>query len=188
MRVRESRKTKRAIRVRHRAGKRRSTPGLEGLEGRQLLATVSVNATQVVRAVDTQLLGVNVAWYDSVLNTPQTQQMVQAAGLTMFRFPGGSSSDDFHFNAPPTYNGEGTDGSMASFIASVGGTGMATIDYGSGSPQEAAAFLAYLNAPVGNTTPIGVGQEWNDSTNSWQSVNWQTAGYWASLRAQRPGQ
>ena len=111
---------------------------------------------------------------------------MQAAGLTMFRFPGGSSSDDFHFNAPPTYNGEGTDGSMASFINSVGGVGLATIDYGSGSPQEAAAFLAYLNAPVGNATAIGTGQEWNDSTNSSQSVDWKTAGYWASLRAQAP--
>ena len=58
---------------------------------------------------------------------------------------------------------------MASFIASVNGVGLATLDYGSGSPQEAAAFLAYLNAPVGNTTPIGTGQEWNDSTNAWQT-------------------
>ena len=165
---------------------RNLAPAGDGLEDRVLLATVSVNAAQVVRSVNTQLLGVNVAWYDSVLNTSQTQQMVTAAGLTMFRFPGGSSSDDFHFNAPPTYNGEGTDGSMASFIASVNGTGLATLDYGSGSPQEAAAFLAYLNAPVGNTTSIGNGQEWNDSTNSWQTVNWQTAGYWASLRASAP--
>ena len=154
-----------------------------GLEDRELLATVTVNAASVVRSVDTQLLGVNLAWWDSDLNTAPTEQMVQAAGLTMFRLPGGSSSDDFHFNAPPTYNGEGTDSTMASFIASVNGVGLATLDYGSGSPQEAAAFLAYLNAPVGNTTPIGNGQEWNDTTNAWQTVNWQTAGYWAGLRA-----
>ncbi len=179
-------KSKRGSWLQYRLRKQRFYLGFEGLEQRALLATISVNASQIVRSVDTQLLGVNVAWYDSDLNTPQTQQMVQAAGLTMFRFPGGSSSDDFHFNAPPTYNGEGTDGSMASFISSVNGTGLATIDYGSGSPQEAAAFLAYLNAPVGNTTAIGVGQEWNDSTNAWQSVNWETAGYWASLRAQAP--
>jgi hypothetical protein len=165
---------------------RRCRPGIEGLERRELLATVTVNAGQVVRAVNPQLLGVNVAWYDSVLNTSQTQQMVQAAGLTMFRFPGGSSSDDFHFNAPPTYTGEGTDGSMATFIASENGVGMATIDYGSGSPQEGAAFLAYLEGSPSNTTVIGNGQEWNDSTNTWQTVNWQTAGYWASLRAAAP--
>lgn len=165
---------------------RRRRPSLEGLEVRALLATVTVNAATVVRPVDTQLLGVNLAWWDSNLNTAQTKQMVQAAGLTSFRFPGGSSSDDFHFNAPPSYNGQGTDASMASFIASVGGKGVVTLDYGSGSPQEAAAMLAYLNAPVGNTTAIGTGPKWNDSTSSWQSVDWKTAGYWAGLRAASP--
>ncbi len=177
MRVRDSRK---------RGFARHLVASFEVLERRELLANVTVNAGQVVRSVDTQLLGVNLAWWDTNLNTPQTEQMVDAAGLTMFRFPGGSSSDDFHFNAPPTYNGEGTDASMASFIDSVAGIALATIDYGSGSPQEAAAFLAYLEAPVGNTTAIGDGQEWNDSMAAWQTVNWQTAGYWASLRAAAP--
>ncbi len=187
--VRESRVSFRGLRwraPRRRGSSFRVRPGLESLEGRALLATVSVDAGQVIRTVSPQLLGVNVNWWDSNLNTPQTQQMVQAAGLTMFRFPGGSSSDTFHFNAPPSYNGQGTDASIASFISSVNGVGLATIDYGSGSPQEAAAFLAYLEAPVGNTTPIGNGQEWNNSTNSWQTVNWQNAGYWASLRASAP--
>jgi len=172
--------------LRNRGAKRRQLLGFDDLERRELLASVTVNAGQVVRSVAPQLLGVNLTWWDTNLNTPQTQQLVQAAGLTMFRFPGGSSSDDFHFNAPPTYNGEGTDASMASFVDSVAGVGLATTDYGSGSPQEAAAFLAYLEAPVGNTTAIGNGQEWNDSMGSYQTVNWQTAGYWASLRAAAP--
>lgn len=166
--------------------RRRRLPGLDRLEGRALLASVTVNAATVVRPVDTQLLGVNLAWWDSNLNTAQTRQMVQAAGLTSFRFPGGSSSDDFHFSAPPSYNGQGTDASMASFIASVGGQGVVTLDYGSGSPQEAAAMLAYLDGSTTNTTAIGTGPEWNDSTNSWQAVDWKTAGYWASLRAATP--
>jgi hypothetical protein len=186
MNARDNRKSTSAGERGLRARKTRCLPEIEGLERRELLATVSVNASQVVRAVNAQLLGVNVAWYDSNLNTSQTQQMVKAAGLTMFRFPGGSSSDDFHFDAPPTYTGEGTDGSMASFIASVNGVGLATIDYGSGSPQEGAAMLAYLEGSPTNTTVIGNGQEWNDSTNSWQTVNWHTAGYWASLRAAAP--
>ena len=33
---------------------------------------------------------------------------------------------------------------------------------------------------------IGVGEEWNDTTQTWQSVDWKTAGYWASLRAATP--
>jgi hypothetical protein len=161
-------------------------PRFEALEDRALLATVTVNATSVIRPVETQLLGVNLTWWDSSLNTPQTTQLVQSAGLNFFRFPGGSSSDDFHFNNPASYNGQGTDSSMASFINSVNGQAVVTLDYGSGSPQEAAAMLAYFNGSTTNTTPIGNGPEWNDSTNTWQTVNWQTAGYWASLRAAAP--
>ncbi len=157
------------------------------LEPRALLASVTVDAGQVVRAViSPQLLGVNATWWDSSLNSSQTQQMVEAAGLNLFRLPGGSSSDSFHFNEPPSYNGQGTIPSMASFVASVNGQAVVTLDYGSGSPQEAAAMLAYLNAPVGATTTIGDGPEWNTTTGSWQTVDWKTAGYWASLRAASP--
>ena len=41
---------------------------------------------------------------------------------------------------------------------------MVTLDYGSGSPQEAAAELAYLQGSPSDTTSIGTGLEWNDST------------------------
>ncbi len=104
----------------------------------------------------------------------------------LFRFPGGSSSDDYHFNDPASYAGKLTVPDFAKFIESEGGQGLVTLDYGSGSPQEAAAFLAYLNAPVGNTTAIGVGPEWSDSSNQWVTTDWKTAGYWASLRASTP--
>ena len=63
---------------------------------------------------------------------------------------------------------------------------MITLDYGSGSPQEAAAELAYLVGSPTDTTAIGTGIEWNDTTEPWQTVNWGTVGYWASLRAASP--
>jgi hypothetical protein len=164
---------------------RAAVAGLEALEQRDLLAVVGVNAGQVVRPVHTQLLGTNIGWFDADLQTPQTQQIVEAAGLTIFRLPGGSSSDVVHFTNPPGHYLPVTAG-LPSFVASVDGQAIVTLDYGSGSPQEAAAYLAYLNAPVGSTTNIGEGEEWNTATNSWQMVNWQTAGYWASLRAGAP--
>ena len=162
-------------------------PEIEFLEERALLAVVSVDAGEVIRPVDTQLLGVNLTSPDANLNTSETQQMVQAAGLTSFRFPGGSQSDDFHFNSAVAYHPTwGTDSSMASFIALVNGNAILTLDYGSGSPQEAAAMLAYFNGSVNNTTVIGDGPEWSDAAGAWQTVDWQTAGYWASLRASAP--
>ncbi len=145
MRVLSNRTTNWAFRRRLRPLKRRWRPGLEGLEGRQLLATVTVNASQIVRSVDTQLLGVNVAWWDSNLNTSQTQQMVQAAGLNHVPASRAARAPTTSTSMPrrPT-TARGPIPSMASFIASVNGAGLATLDYGSGSPQEAAALLAYL--------------------------------------------
>jgi hypothetical protein len=112
--------------------------------------------------------------------------MVQEAGLNFFRFPGGSSSDEYHFNDPPSYNGRGTAATFANFIASVGGQGVVTLNYGTGSPQVAAAWLAYLNAGPADPTPIGLGQQWNNTTNTWVQKDWRTAGYWAGLRAANP--
>ena len=83
--------------------------------------------------------------------------MVTAAGLQTFRLPGGSSSDDFHFNVQN--NGEDpvaiTVPQFAEFVASSGGSGLVTLDYGSGSPQEAAAELAYLVGSPSDTTALG---------------------------------
>ena len=92
----------------------------------------------------------------------------------------------FIFNVPPSYNGQGTAATLWQFIASVGGIGMVTVNYGTGSPQEAAAWLAYLNASPSSTVNIGYGEQWDANTSTWVQVNWQTAGYWASLRAASP--
>jgi alpha-L-arabinofuranosidase len=150
--------------------------------------TTTVNTGTVLGPVAPNLVGVNLAWWDDKLTTPQTQQMVQAAGLTMFRFPGGSSSDDYHFNISNNYNDPvaNTIPQFTQFIEGVGGTGLVTLDYGSGSPQEAAAELAYLEGSPTDSTVIGTGLEWNDNTKQWQQVNWQTVGYWASLRGATP--
>ena len=158
----------------------------EALEARTLCAVVSVDARNVLRDVNPHVIGVNINWWDTQLPTQRTREMVQAAGLNFFRFPGGSSSDEYHFADPPSYNGRGTAATFAQFIASVGGQGVVTLNYGTGSPQEAAAWLAYLNASVGDATPIGTGQQWSDSVARWVQKDWKTAGYWAELRAAAP--
>jgi alpha-L-arabinofuranosidase len=182
---------------RKRATRRRFAPqGLEILEARALLATVTVNASQVVQPVNTQLSGVNIGTWDQNLNTTQTNNMVLAAGLTSFRFPGGGWGDYLHINESLTSQlGDSAQpwqsyGSMAQFIASVHGQGIVTLDYGSGSPQEAAALLSYLDAPTTSNVQIGYGEQWSNlygsSTTSWVQVNFQNSGYWASLRAATP--
>jgi hypothetical protein len=166
--------------------KRRKRPlSIEALEPRQLMATVSVNASQVVRTTTENLLGVNVSiWADA--SNQQTHDLVAAAGLQMFRISNGSVTDYTHFNDPPFYTNADTVPRIANFVDALHGRGLVTLDYGSGSPQEGAAELAYLNGSIDNTTPIGTGQIWNTTTNSWTAVDWKTAGYWAGLRAAPP--
>ena len=151
-------------------------------------ATATISASAGAHPVTTNLLGINLAFWDDKLVTSPTEQAVTAAGLTQYRFPGGSASDDFHFNVANNYNDSAANNiaQFVQFISSVGGTGLVTLDYGSGSPQEAAAELAYLQGSTGDTTALGSGIEWNDNTSQWQTVNWGTIGYWASLRAASP--
>jgi hypothetical protein len=168
------------------ATKRRPPLRVRHLESRDLPSAVTVNFNHIVQPVRLDDLGANLVSRDTNLNTSQTAQMAQAAGLGMYRLPGGSIADTWHFEYPPTYKGEGTIASMAQFIASVKGSAVVSLDYGSGSPQEAAALLAYLDAKVGDTTVIGMGKQWNDSAHSWVPVDWRTAGYWSGLRAAQP--
>ncbi len=149
--------------------------------------TTTVNATNVLASVSTNLLGVNTGYWDQSLLTSQTQQLVTAAGITLYRFPGGSDSDDFHFNQSTNLNNNSakTITQFAQLMESVNGTGIVTLDYGSGSPQEAAAELAYLQGSTTDNTSLGTGIEWNDTTGQWVTVNWGTVAQWASFARPR---
>src|SRR5262249_32825363 len=101
-------------------------PTYLGLAAVPTQLSTTVNAGTVVGPVATNMLGVNLAWWDDKLTTSQTQQMVGAAGLTAFRFPGGSSSDGYHFNVSTNFGDSvaNTIPQFAQFIESVGGIGM----------------------------------------------------------------
>jgi alpha-L-arabinofuranosidase len=149
--------------------------------------TAAINASVTTTTATDNLVGVNLAMWDSYLSTTQTQQMVEAAGLSILRFPGGSASDDYHFNVQD--NGgysSNTIPEFAEFVSQTNAIGIVTVDYGTGSPQEAEAELAYLEGSPSDTTVIGTGIQWSDTAEAWQNVNWQTVGYWASLRAASP--
>ena len=83
------------------------------------------------------MLGINVQYKDPLGLTSQTQQMLGATGVQLIRIPGGSYSDDWHFNANYIPSSENNFGGLLGLIAAEGATGLATIDYGSASPQEA---------------------------------------------------
>ncbi len=189
---------------------------VEPLEMRTLLSTVTVNASTVIGPVQTDLLGVNFATWDPLVASngnssnptlnSQTQQLVAASGINTFRIPGGSTSDFFHFaisGGGAAVNGNLSVAAMAELVASVNGVGMITINYGTGSPQEGAALLAYLNGAANSTAlnnvvlgtaPIFLAKTTSPepqnlsgaSDPGWTTYNWQTAEFWATLRSQTP--
>jgi hypothetical protein len=176
----------------HETHRRQTAQLIEALEARTLLSVATINAGTTIRSVPANMLGVNTAPWDLSLTSFRSEQQSVAAGINAVRLGGGSyidgiSSDPngWHFNV---YDPDSTPiGTQASYVAHLNATGIVDLDYGAGSPQEAAAMLAYLNGSTTNTTSLGTGEQWDSTTNTWtQGTNWQTAGYWASLRAAAP--
>jgi hypothetical protein len=145
------------------------------------LTQLTVNASQSIRTADARWFALNSTIWDSGFDTSQTIAFLTNMGTQALRFPGGSDSDDYHW----LYNRQDADNwswetSLASFIqviTNLNGVAMTTLNYGTGSSNEAAAWVAYVNASTTNTQSLGT------DTNGF---NWQTAGYWASLRAAAP--
>ena len=145
------------------------------------LTHLTVNAGQPIRTADARWFGMNTPMWDSALDTPQTLTVMTNMGTRAMRFPGGSDSDDYHwvFNRQDANNWTWAT-SLANFIhviTNVNGQAMTTLNYGTGFTNEAAAWVAYVNASTANTQSLGV-----DAT----GTNWHTAGYWALLRASAP--
>ncbi len=68
-------------------------------------ATITIDTSAVVNTFVPKLLfGNNVAWYFSRRDLLATQAKVQAAGNYFLRYPGGSSSDDHHWNGSGAYD------------------------------------------------------------------------------------
>jgi alpha-L-arabinofuranosidase len=145
-----------------------------------LLSVATVNAETVIRDVPSDLLGVNTAPWDGQISSAATLSLSEAAGLDAVRIGGGSTADTWHFNS--TSNSQSI-GQMADYVANLDATGIVTVDYGEGSPQEAVALWAYLDGSPTDNYNIGTGEYYNTSTKKWTTASWGTVGYWASLRA-----
>jgi hypothetical protein len=97
-------------------------------------------------------IGINAAAWDGNLVDPSVPARVADANLRVLRYPGGSTSNNYHWlsNAPedPTH---GTTTESANFdafmkvVQNAGAEAMITVNYGSGTPEEAAQWVAYAN-------------------------------------------
>jgi alpha-N-arabinofuranosidase len=152
-----------------------------GANAAPALVHLTANRAQALRTADSRWAAVNTAIWDGNFDTATTISLMKEMGVKLLRAPGGSLSDDYHWASNTTDANTWTwQTSFASFVqvaTNVGAQAIITVNYGSGTPNEAAAWVAYANGRTTNTTSLGVDPP---------GVNWQTVAYWASLRAAAP--
>ena len=156
-----------------------------------LAVNVGVQATQVLRTVDARHFGVNLAVWDGNYEPDSyatTAALLQEMGSLFVRVPGGSLSDEYHWGSNTTLsNTWAWQTSFPEFMrvaTNASAQVFVTVNYGSGSPQEAAAWVAYCNADAslfGTANDIALGVDSGGR-------NWQTAGYWSRLRSRTAAQ
>jgi len=114
---------------------------------------VTVNAGEGLGTLPSTAYGLNSAVWDSQMNVPQVQNLLQQAGVQMLRYPGGSYGDIYNWQdntAPGGYVAPGTDfDSFMGTVQKIGAQPILIANYGSGTPQEAAGWVQYANVTKG---------------------------------------
>jgi hypothetical protein len=115
--------------------------------------SVAVDATHVVRTVDDRMFGVNTAVWDSAFNNTETLPLLEAVDMRTLRFPGGSTSDEYSWSMNKSYDRSTgvlnpwswsiTFDHFAATATGLGAQAFITTNYGSGTAQEAADWVAY---------------------------------------------
>jgi alpha-L-arabinofuranosidase len=112
-------------------------------------AQVTVNAGQSLGTLTTMSRGVNTAVWDGNLLDSASLTAVKNAGVKFLRYPGGSTSDVYHWQSntvPGQYTAAGNNfDAFMNGIQSIGAQPVITVNYGSGTPQEAAGWVQYAN-------------------------------------------
>jgi len=110
---------------------------------------INVNASQTLRAADARWFGLNTAVWDGYFDTTSTSNALRELGTLILRFPGGSLSDEYHWATGKTLtNTWSWQTSFFNFVhvaTNAGAQAMITVNYGTGTPQEAAAWVRHAN-------------------------------------------
>ena len=112
----------------------------------------TVSAKSALGKFSPLAVGLNSAAWDSHLIDAEIPGVLTAAGIQTLRYPGGSTSDNYHWssNTPddPALGGTVPEANFDAYMAvalAAGAQPMLTVNYGSGTAQEAADWVRYAN-------------------------------------------
>ncbi|MGD0744861.1 MAG: hypothetical protein ABSA45_06870 [Verrucomicrobiota bacterium] len=104
---------------------------------------IGADAASVVRTADTRLFAMNTGNYDYDFNLSHTVPESIEAGITTWRYPGGSTSDTYHWAHETQNNNKFANFAMVA--TNLGAPVFITVNYGTGTPEEAAGWVASAN-------------------------------------------
>jgi hypothetical protein len=113
--------------------------------------TIDVNTARSLGTVPSIANGMNTATFDGHLNDSASTSAIAAAGVTALRYPGGSTADAYRWQTNTTVDGLGYANPSNGFddfmgiAQKTGASPIITVNYGSGTAAEAAAWVKYAN-------------------------------------------
>ena len=160
----------------------------------QTRANVSIDFSKGLSVLTDTSLGVPSSTFDGNSFNLAGAPYLRSAGISVTRFPGNHGvADLYHWSTKTTTRYKGAEAGYfapeATFpgfaqLAEKLGQAIIVVNYGTnfdgdggGEPVEAAAWVAYANGDPASTLTLGKDASGQD---------WQTVGYWATLRGQAP--
>jgi hypothetical protein len=121
-------------------------PVISQAAAQTLTDSVTVNATSGLGTIPTDAIGLNTAVYDGYMNDTPIPGLVKAAGVDAMRYPGGSYSDIYNWQTNTAQGGYvAPNTSFSSFMTTAKAAGaepIITVNYGTGTPALAAAWVS----------------------------------------------
>jgi len=137
---------------------------------------LTVNAAQPVRTVDPRHFGVNTAMSDSVFDTDTTKTLLTDMGNQALRFPGGLGADIYLWSSNTSPGSSVPWMTSFDMFADVATNTHAqvfiTVNYGSSTADDAAAWVAYSKTHGYGFKYWEVG---NENYGSWETDNYPSA-------------
>lgn len=114
---------------------------------------ININANTTVGTLPNTAFGINGAAWDGHLLDSSIPGMLQQAGVQVMRYPGGSTSDYYHWQSNTvdscslcgSVDSNDTFDAFMGVVQAAGAQPIITVNYGSGTPQEAAGWVQYAN-------------------------------------------
>ena len=108
-------------------------------------STVTVNAKTEIARLGATPIGANAAVWDSHLYEVGVPGFLADAGIRLIRYPGGSTADTYHWQPDTGGFTANTFDSTMSVFQRARAQAIITVNYGSGTPAEAAGWVQYAN-------------------------------------------